>query len=311
MRSGGDVAQQLVNGLFLGSLYALFAVGYTLIFGVLDILNLAHQAVFMLGAVIALLLVFYLDMSIGPALLLAMVATGLIGWLLDRLAFVPLRRRPDTQFSGMISSIAMGLMFVAIGQSLFDRGLLSPNPARFPAGTMPSGALEIGGVVVSSTRLLIVAVAIVMMAGLTVMLRSTRLGRAIRAVAENQRAARLLGINVDRVIGQSFLISSALGGAAGVLYALAVNAVTYDMGQALELKGLAVIILGGMGSVPGAVLGGFLLGLAEVSTFMIDSLGILPFQLSRWRDAVAFTLLFALLVVRPAGLLGRRAAREA
>jgi branched-chain amino acid transport system permease protein len=150
-----------------------------------------------------------------------------------------------------------------------------------------------------------------MMVGLTLLLRSTRLGKAIRAVAENQRAARLLGINVDRVIAQSFFISSALGGAAGVLYALAVNAVTYDMGQALELKGLAVIILGGMGSVPGAVLGGFALGLAEVGTFVVDSLGLLPFQLSRWRDAVAFTLLFALLIVRPTGLLGRRAAREA
>jgi branched-chain amino acid transport system permease protein len=303
--------QQLVNALFLGSLYALFAVGYTLIFGVLDILNLAHQAVFMLGAVIALLAVLYLGLPIGPALLLAMIACGLIGLLLDRMAFRPLRRRPDTQFSGMISSIAVGLMLVAIGQSLFDRSILSPNPARFPPGTAPEGILEIGDVVIPVVRLVIVVAAVAMMVGLTVLLRKTKTGMAIRAVAENQRAARLLGINVDRVIAQSFLISSALGGAAGVLYALAVNAVTYDMGQALELKGLAVIILGGMGSVPGAVLGGFLLGLAEVSTFMIDSLGLLPFQLSRWRDAVAFTLLFVLLIVRPTGLLGRRAAREA
>jgi branched-chain amino acid transport system permease protein len=305
------VLQQLVNGIFLGSLYALFAVGYTLIFGVLDMLNLAHQAVFMLGAVTALLLVLYLDLNVGLALLLAMLVTGLIGLLLDRVAFRPLRRRPDTQFAGMISSIAMALMFVAIGQGLFDRGILSPNPARFPPESVPTGTVEIGGVVMPVVRILIVAIAVAMMVALTLMLRSTRLGKAIRAVAENQRAARLLGINVDRVIAQSFFISSALGGAAGVLYALAVNAVTYDMGQALELKGLAVIILGGMGSVPGAVLGGFALGLAEVGTFVVDSLGLLPFQLSRWRDAVAFTLLFALLIVRPTGLLGRRAAREA
>jgi branched-chain amino acid transport system permease protein len=305
------VLQQLVNGIFLGSLYALFAVGYTLIFGVLDILNLAHQAVFMLGAVVALLAVLYLKVNLGVALLLALAVTGLVGLLLDRVGFAPLRRRPNTQFAGMISSIALALLFEATVQGLFDRGILDPNPARFPAGVAPAGSLDLPGVVIPWVRVLIVVVAIAMMAGLTVMLRRTRLGKAIRAVAENQRAARLLGINVDRIIALSFVISSALGGAAGVLYALAVNSITHDMGRALELKGLAVIIVGGMGSVPGAVLGGFLLGLAEVSTFIIDGFGMLPFQLSRWRDAVAFTLLFLLLIVRPTGLLGRRAAREA
>jgi branched-chain amino acid transport system permease protein len=305
------VLQQLVNGLFLGSLYALFAVGYALIFGVLDILNLAHQAVFMLGAVAALLAVLYLGLPLPVALLLAMVVTGVVGLVLDRVGFAPLRRRPNTQFAGMISSIALALLFEAVVQGLFDRGLLDPNPARFPPGVAPAGSLEIPGLVVSWTRLMIVVVAIAIMAGLTVMLRQTRLGKAIRAVAENQRAARLLGINVDRIIAISFVISSALGGLAGVLYALAVNSITNDMGRALELKGLAVIIVGGMGSVPGAVVGGFLLGLAEVSTFIVDGFGWLPFQLSRWRDAVAFTLLFLLLIVRPTGLLGRRAAREA
>ena len=303
--------QQLINGIFLGSLYALFAVGYTLIFGVLDILNLAHQAVFMLGAVVALLLVLYLNVNLGIALLLAMVVAGLAGLLLDRVAFAPLRRRPNTQFSGMISSIAMALIFEAIVQSLFDRGILSPNPARFPAAVTPVGSLEIAGAVIPLVRVIIVAVAVAMMVGLTLMLKYSRLGKSIRAVAENQRAARLLGINVDRVIAQSFVLSSALGGAAGILYALAVNSVTHDMGRALELKGLAVIIVGGMGSIPGAVLGGFLLGLAEVGTFMIDSALGLPFQTSRVRDAVAFTLLFLILIIRPTGLLGRRAARVA
>jgi branched-chain amino acid transport system permease protein len=305
------VLQQLVNGIFLGSLYALFAVGYALIFGVLDILNLAHQAIFMLGAVAALLLVVYLGVPIVPAFLLAILVCGLVGLLLDRLAFVPLRRRPDTQFSGMISSIAFALMLEAVVQSLFDRGVLTPNPARFPAALIPIGSLEIGGVVMPVVRVIIVVVALLMMIGLTAMLRWTRLGKSIRAVAENPRAARLLGINVDRVIAQSFFISSALGGAAGLLYALAVGSITHDMGRPLELKGLAVIIVGGMGSVPGAVLGGFLLGLAEVGTFILDGFRLLPFQTSRFDDAIAFTLLFLILLLRPTGLLGRRAAREA
>lgn len=303
--------QQLINGLFLGSLYALFAVGYTLIFGVLDILNLAHQAIFMLGAIVALLLVLSLNMHIVPALLLAMVVAGLAGLLLERVAFRPLRRRPDTQFSGMISSIAVALMLEAVVQGLFDRGILSPNPARFPPAVVPVGAVEFGGAIVPLVRVIIVVVAILMMVGLTLMLRYTRLGKSIRAVAENARAARLLGINVDRVIALSFVLSSALGGAAGILYALAVGSITHDMGRPLELKGLAVIIVGGMGSVPGAVLGGFLLGLAEVGTFMLDSTGLLPVQTSRVREAIAFTLLFLILLLRPTGLLGRRAARVA
>ncbi len=303
--------QQLVNGIFLGSLYALFAVGYTLIFGVLDILNLAHHAVFMLGAVVALLLVLYLDLNLGLALLVAMAVAGLAGLLLERLAFRPLRRRPNTQFAGMISSIAVALMLEAAVQSLFDRGILTPNPARFPAEAVLAGSVEVGGAIIPLVRVVIVVVAILMMAGLTLMLRFTRLGKSIRAVAENARAARLLGINVDRVVALSFVISSALGGAAGILYALAVNSITHDMGRPLELKGLAVIIVGGMGSIPGAVLGGFLLGLAEVGTFMLDSTQWLPFQTSRVRDAIAFTLLFLILLLRPTGLLGRRAVREA
>lgn len=303
--------QQLLNGLFLGSLYALFAVGYTLIFSVLDILNLAHQAVFMLGAVVALVLVVYGGLPLWAALVAAMIVAGLIGLLLDRVGFAPLRRRPNTQFAGMISSIALALVLEALVQGLFDRGILNPNPARFPPETLPAGSLAVLDAVVPSVRLLIVAVAVAMMIGLSVMLHRTRLGKSIRAVADNERAARLLGINVDRVIAQSFVISSALGGAAGVLYALAVNSISYDMGRPLELKGLAVIIVGGMGSVPGAVLGGFLLGMVEVATFMIDSAFSLPFQTSRFRDAAAFTVLFVILLVRPTGLLGRRAVRVA
>jgi branched-chain amino acid transport system permease protein len=292
------VEQQIFNGLFIGSIYALFAVGYTLVFGILDILNLAHQAVFMLGAIIALELVVRADLNIWLAMLIAFLATGVIGILLDRIAFKPLRSRPDTYFSSLISSIAMGLIFEAIVLRW-----LGPNPRRFPFGTFPVEIFEVGGVVITLRQIVIMALAIAFTLGLQYFVVRTRTGKAIRAVAENQRAAKLLGINVDGIIALSFFISSALGGVAGVLYGLEFANIAPEMGRSLELKGLAVIILGGMGSIPGAVIGGFLLGLTEVFTVQWIS--------STWRDAAAFTMMFLILLIRPRGLLGQKAVREA
>ncbi len=290
--------QQIYNGLFIGSIYALFAVGYTLVFGILDILNLAHQAVFMLGAIIALELVVRADMNIWLAMLIAFLATGVIGILLDRIAFKPLRSRPDTYFSSLISSIAMGLIFEAIVLRW-----LGPNPRRFPFDTFPIKIFEIGDVVITLRQIVIMALALAFTLGLQYFVVRTRTGKAIRAVAENQRAAKLLGINVDGIIALSFFISSALGGVAGVLYGLEFANIAPEMGRGLELKGLAVIILGGMGSIPGAVIGGLLLGLTEVFTVQWLS--------STWRDAAAFTMMFLILLVRPRGLLGQKAVREA
>ena len=290
--------QQIFNGLFIGSIYALFAVGYTLVFGILDILNLAHQAVFMLGAIIALELVVRADLNIWLAMLIAFLATGAIGILLDRIAFKPLRSRPDTYFASLISSIAMGLIFEAIVLRW-----LGPNPRRFPFGTFPVEIFEVGGVVITLRQIVIMALAIAFTLGLQYFVARTRTGKAIRAVAENQHAAKLLGINVDGIIALSFFISSALGGVAGVLYGLEFANIAPEMGRGLELKGLAVIILGGMGSIPGAVLGGLLLGLTEVFTVQWIS--------STWRDAAAFTMMFLILLIRPRGLLGRKAVREA
>lgn len=293
------MTQQLVNGVFLGSVYALFAVGYTLIFGVLDLLNLAHHAVFTAGAFICLSLVLAAHLPVLPALLLATVFAGGLGLLLERIAFRPLRRRPDTHFSALISSIGMGIVFESIVLGVYGAQLF-----RFPAGTFPEVVYDVAGARVSLLQLTIVGIALAMMAGLTVLLRATRLGKAIRAVAQDPRAASLLGIDVDRVVATSFFIASALGGAAGVLSALAFNVLTPEMGRAIELKGLAVIIVGGMGSLPGAVLGGLILGLTEVLSVAITGQ-------SSMRDAIAFTLLFLILLARPSGLLGARGTREA
>lgn len=292
------MGQQIVNGLFLGSIYALFALGYTLVFGVLDILNLAHQAVFMLCAYAALLVVVHLHLPIYLAFPAAVLAGGLLGILIDRIAFRPLRGRSDSNISGLISSIALATILEAVGLQLFG-----PDVERFPLGTVPDRSLHVGDAIVSELQVVIIGIALAMLAVLTFLLQRTRLGRQIRAVAESPLAARILGVNVDRVIAASFFISSALGSASGVLFGLAFNNVAPDMGRAVELKGLAVIILGGMGSMPGAAIAGFALGLLEV--FTVAKLG------SSYRDAIAFGVLFLVLVLRPRGLLGQAALREA
>jgi branched-chain amino acid transport system permease protein len=303
-----DWAQQLLNGLFAGSAYALFAVGYTLIFGVLDILNLAHQAIYMLGAFFALALVtgrvagacdLPFHVPFWAALLGAMLLAGLVGILLDRVAFAPLRRRPDTHFSGLISSLAMATVFEALAIRFFR-----PEVSRFPNGTVPATPVQLGSAVLPFSRALVIVAALVLVVALTALIRFSKLGQAIRAVAENPKAARLLGVNVEGIIALSFFISSALGGAAGVLYGLAIGRIDPSMGHPVELKGLAVIIVGGMGSIPGAVLGGYILGLTEVISIALT-------KTSNYRDAIAFILLFLILVVRPSGLLGQRRVREA
>ena len=292
------MGQQIVNGLFLGSIYALFALGYTLVFGVLDILNLAHQAVFMVCAYAALVLVVHLHMPMVAAFPVAVLLGGLLGMLVDRIAFRPLRGRSDSNIAGLISSIALATILEAGVVQFFG-----PDVERFPFGTVPTRSLKIGDAVVSELQIIIIAIALLMLAGLTWLLRRTRLGRRIRAVAESPKAARVLGVDVDRIISASFFVSSALGAAAGVLFGLAFNNVAPDMGRSVELKGLAVIVLGGMGSMPGAALAGLALGLLEV--FTVAWIG------SSYRDAVAFGVLFLVLVLRPRGLLGSAALREA
>ncbi len=289
--------QQILNGLFLGSIYALFALGYTLVFGVLDILNLAHAAVFMLASFVALALVGH-GLPILAAFPVAVVLSGFLGLLLERVAFRPLRGRADSNVSGLISSLAMAAVFEAFALEVWG-----PNISRFPFGTVPERQIQVLGAIVSRLQLTIVAVAVALFLVLWWLVVRTRLGREIRAVAESPRAARILGVNVDRIIAASFFISSALGGAAGVLFGLAFNSISPDMGRSVELKGLAVIILGGMGSMTGAIIAGFALGLIEV--FVVAHFG------ASYRDAVSFAGLFLILVLRPRGLLGQAALREA
>lgn len=289
--------QQLLNGVFIGSIYALFAIGFTLVFGILDRLNLAHPAVFAVAAFIGIELVEVVGLSLWLTLPVVFVVGGILGLIIERVAFRPLKGRADAHFAGLISSIALAGVFIALLQWRYG-----PNTRRFPAGTFPDTRFEIAGAQVTLLQVAILVISILLMVGLTLLVRSSPLGRAMRAIAENPTAARVLGINVDRVTAITFAISSALGAVAGALFAMNVNSAQLGMGTAIELKGLAVIIVGGMGSLPGALIGGLLLGLAEV--FAVQYIG------SSWRDMVAFGLLFLILILRPQGLFGARRVRE-
>lgn len=289
--------QQLLNGLFIGSIYALFAIGFTLVFGVLDRLNLAHPAVFAVAAFVGIELVDVAGLSIWLTLPIVFVVGGLLGIIIERVAFRGLKDRPDAHFAGLISSIALAGMFIALLQWRYG-----PNTRRFPVDSFPSTTFTIFGAQVTLLQVAILVISVVLMIALSLLVAKSRLGRGMRAIAENPTAARVLGINVDRVTMTTFAISSALGAVAGALFAMNVNSAQLGMGSAIELKGLAVIIVGGMGSLPGALVGGLLLGLAEV--FAVQYVG------SSWRDLVAFGLLFLILLVRPQGLFGARKVRE-
>lgn len=289
--------QQLLNGLFIGSIYALFAIGFTLVFGILDRLNLAHPAVFAASAFVGIELVDSTGMSIWLALPLVFIFGAVLGLVIERVAFRPLKNRADAHFAGLIASIALGGIIIALLQWRYG-----PDTRRFPAGSFPETTFEVAGAQVTLVQVLILSISLVLMVGLTWMVGRSRLGRAMRAIAENATAARVLGINADRVTAITFAVSSALGAVAGALFAMNVNSAQLTMGTAIELKGLAVIIVGGMGSLVGALIGGLVLGFAEV--FTVQFVG------SSWRDLIAFALLFAILLIRPQGLLGKKKARE-
>jgi len=299
-----NTAQQLLNGIFIGSIYALFALGYTLVFGLLDVLNLAHSEVFMLGAVITYSLVALHQVPFVVAVPLGIAAGGLLGLGIEFIALRPLRRRGAPPIAALISTIGLALIFVALVEQSKQGSRLAwlwgngANDVQFPRGKVPDHVWHLAGLTLPVNKVAIVVVTAVLMAVLAYLVLRTSAGRAVRAVAENPRAARLMGINVDRVILVTLVASSALAALAGILFALALNDINPYIGRdQVELRGLAVIVLGGMGSIPGTFIGGYTLGLLE-------SLAILT--LGTDVRAVGFIALFIMLIVRPEGLLGRR-----
>jgi branched-chain amino acid transport system permease protein len=291
-------AQQFANAVSLGGVYALFALGFTLIFGVLNVVNLAHGAMFMLGAYTALQAVLLLDAPLLVAILAAVVVTAAAGWLLDRLIFAPLRARQAPHLAPMIATIGL-----AISLNSTVQGIFGAENLRFPAHGLATDGLQWAGVQITWLELQIIFLAFLLMAILLWWLSHTRMGCALRGLAESRKAAALLGIDVEGLFRLTAVVASSLGGVAGVLIALYTNAVFPQMGQPMLHKGIAVVILGGMGDIRGALIGGFFLGCAEV--FSVAYIG------SSMRDAVAFGLLFAILLLRPDGLFGKEAQRRA
>lgn len=290
--------QQLVNALSLGCMYALFALGFTLIFGVLGVINLSHGAVFMVGAYCALQAVVHLDLPLWAAMIVALLSSGIVGLLIDFLVLRPLRKRDAPHLIPMIATIGVAIIITNIAQGVFGA-----QNMRFPYGTISNATLGIAGVSLTAVDLSIILSSFALMAGLVVTLRATRIGRGMRAIAESPTAARLLGINVEGIFLMTSTAAAALGGATGLLISLYSNAVFPLMGQPMLHKGIAVIILGGMGDIRGAMLGGLFLGFAEVMS--VAYIG------SNMRDAVAFGLLFLILLIRPQGLFGKTLERKA
>jgi branched-chain amino acid transport system permease protein len=288
--------QQLINGLVLGSIYALIALGYSMVYGVLRLINFAHGDVYMLGAFAGLFLARGLGIgeenpSIFGAVAVtlgAMAICAIIGILIERLAYKPVRKH--SRLTSLITAIGVSLLLEYGGQVVF-----SPNPQYFPqmVEVEPFG---IGGLQINNTDLIIIVVAAVLMIALELIVHRTKIGKAMRAVSYNLSAAKLMGINTDLVISFTFALGSALAAAAGVLVALSIPSINPLMGLLTGLKAFVAAVLGGIGNIPGAVVGGLIIGMLEVLVAGSDYSG--------YRDAVAFAILIVVLIVRPTGIFG-------
>ncbi|MHC5934973.1 branched-chain amino acid ABC transporter permease [Nostoc sp.] len=304
--------QQLLNGLSIGSVYAIFALGYTLVYSILGIINLAHGAIFTLGAYFTYALMggnfgfngllanaaLPIKLPFAISLILGSTLAGLVGVVMERVAFQPLRRQGSDPLLTVVSSLGVAVVIVNLIQYL-----VGAESYTYPAntyGNLPP-AINFGTpenpIPIRSVQVVIFSVSVVIVAILTYFINRTKYGKAMQAIAEDPTTASLLGINSDRFIILTFFISSFLAGLAGTLVASSVSIAGPYFGIAFGLRGLAVIVLGGLGSIPGAVLGGLVIGLVEA---------FVPAEYSGYKDAVAFGILFIMLLVRPQGLLGRR-----
>ncbi len=303
--------QQFLNGLSIGSVYAIFALGYTLVFSILGTINFAHGAIFTLGAYFSYSLMgeafgfngllanlaLPIQLPFPVALLAGSILAGLAGIVLERLAFKPLRVRKAESLQTLVSSLGAGIVIVNLIQYLVGAEIYT-----FPAdsyGNLPV-AINLGTtenpVMIRTVQVVIFGVCALILIILTYFINYTKMGQALQAVAEDATTASLLGINTERFIVLTFFLSGFLGGVAGTLVGSSLSIAGPYFGIAFGLKGLGVIVLGGLGSIPGAVLGGLVLGLAEA---------FVPADYSGYKEAIAFALLFMVLMVRPQGLLGR------
>jgi branched-chain amino acid transport system permease protein len=289
------VLQQLINGLSLGAIYALIALGYTMVYGVLRLINFAHGDVYMLGAFAGYFLANALELDANPSIVGAVAVTigamaicAVIGVLIERLAYRPVRHH--SRLTSLITAIGVSLLLEYGGQMVFGA-----TPRFFPQ-MIRSETYALGGVQITNQNLLIILVTIVVMFALEFIVHRTRIGKAMRATSYNLAVAKLMGINTNLVIAFTFALGSALAAAGGVMVALAIPRIDPLMGLMTGLKAFVAAVLGGIGNIPGAMIGGMLIGLMETW------IGATAY--STYRDAVAFSVLILILLVRPAGIMG-------
>lgn len=293
-----ELFQHLINGLSLGSIYALIALGYTMVFGILQLINFAHGDVYMLGAFIGMYASVFLKLKENPSVLSLLIALGismagcaLVGFFIEKFAYRPLRKAP--RINVLITAVGVSLFLEFSGQLLFGS-----DPKLFPQIIVSQGNWNILGVYLNPLQLFVLGISILLMVILQTIIFRTRLGRAMRAVSFNHQLASLMGIPTDKIISNTFMLGSALAGAAGVLVGLIYPSIDPLMGVLPGLKAFVAAVLGGIGNVTGAVLGALLLGLSE--EFLVG------YWAPTYRDALAFSILILILLFRPTGLLGKR-----
>jgi branched-chain amino acid transport system permease protein len=297
--------QQLINGLTLGSVYAVVALGYTMVYGIIQLINFAHGELVMIGAMVAFTLIGVLVPTGMHPLLIVLIATAcavpvcmLVGYAMERLAYRPLRRAP--RLAPLITAIGVSIILQHLALLAWSR-----NNLAFPQ-IIRTESYHIGGATITNVQVAIMAMSVVMMAGLALLVYRTRLGTAMRATAQNAQVAGLMGIDINRMISATFVIGAALAAVAGVMVGSYYGIAHYQMGALLGMKAFSAAVLGGIGNLPGAMLGGLLLGVVEalgagyIGDLTGDVFG------SNYQDVFAFLVLIAVLVFRPSGLLGER-----
>ena len=280
--------QQVLNALQLGSIYALIALGYTMVYGILTMINFAHGDLFMVGAFLCFLSVVFLKLPFLPTLLASMLGTALLGVTIERLAYKPLRQAP--RVSAIITALGVGLFLENVTLAL------SPYPKHIPS-FVPEMSWMIGDVSISLLQIVVIACSLVLMVLLDLMVRRTMIGIAMRAISWDKTTVPLMGVPVDLIISATFAIGTSLGGVAGVLYGLAYPVIDPYMGIMVGWKAFISAVVGGIGNIRGAMIGGYILGAVEIL--------VVAFLPSTYRDFVAFGLLLVLLVFRPHGILGK------
>lgn len=284
-----QLGQQLINGISLGSIYALIALGYTMVYGIIRLINFAHGDIYMLGAYAGFFATTVFKWPFIPSLVFAMAVAATAGIIIERAAYRPLRHAP--KIAVLITAIGISLL-LEYGGIL----LVTPQPRTFPA-VFPAELYHFGGLVVNNQQIVILTVSLILMVVLTYVVNRTKVGKAMRAVSYDTDAARLMGIDVDRIISVTFAIGSSLAAAAGVLVGVYYNSIDPLMGIMPGLKAFVAAVLGGIGIIPGAMLGGIIMGIIEAL--------VSGFISSTFRDAAAFAILIIILLFKPSGLLGK------